>query len=319
MLLSGINRTRDDKPTELHARDLYFAFDNMIVYNQSAVLKCFQDDDGNQLAKATNKIHVNYDEESLRARRGLVRPGTFFEQVEMMTIISKEDFTTQMPFTKRTHYPGTNLGNKIGDVVLDSLDSLWKLKVEDKIVLHGRFRIDCGGKTKGEVDPPGRGVKRKSMKDEEPVFFHARPIMFYDCLQKTYHLKAVIDLCVADGKFATHCARHRIPYAGFAVSEEHAKLVRARCLQQLMECSYTEGAGDRWPTEWAGGLWGRGDKFASGGAPLERMVACDAKFARGGAPVERTGKVPYKNVQRPAACAADPRPRPRLGPISKPD
>ena len=103
------------------------------------------------------------------------RPGAsrhIFEQVVMMTIISNEDFTTQMPFTKRTHYSGTNLGNKIGDVVLDSLDSLWKLKVEDKIALHGRFRIDCGGKTKGEVDPPGRGVKRQSVKDEEPVFFH---------------------------------------------------------------------------------------------------------------------------------------------------
>ena len=181
MLLSGINRTRHGKPTDLHERDLYFAFDNMIAFNQSAVLKCFQDDDGNQLAKTTKKMCVNLDEESVRARRGLVRPGTNFEQVEVMTIISNEEFVHRMPFTKRTHYSGSNLGNKIGDVVLDNLDYLWKLKVEDKIKLHGRFRIDVGGKTKGEVDPPGRGVKRKSGKDEEPVFWHARPVKFFDC------------------------------------------------------------------------------------------------------------------------------------------
>ena len=131
--------------------DMYFTFDNMISFNQSTVQKCFVDEAGEQLAqKSLKKIYVSVDEESLRARRGLVRQGSNFDQVEVMTIYTKEEFAMRIPMTKRTHYPGTSLGNKIGDVVLDSIESLWSLTCAEKIHLHGRFRVAVGGKTPGE-------------------------------------------------------------------------------------------------------------------------------------------------------------------------
>jgi hypothetical protein len=96
------------------------------------------------------KVYVNVDEESLRARRGLVRQGSNFDQVEIMTILTKEDFSLRLPMTKRTHYPGTSMGNKIGDVVLDATDTMWSLTCAEKIVVHGKFRQQVGGLTKGE-------------------------------------------------------------------------------------------------------------------------------------------------------------------------
>lgn len=96
------------------------------------------------------KVYVNVDEESLRARRGLVRQGSNFDQVEIMTILTKEDFSLRLPMTKRTHYPGTSMGNKIGDVVLDATDTMWSLTCAEKIVVHGKFRQAVGGLTKGE-------------------------------------------------------------------------------------------------------------------------------------------------------------------------
>ena len=77
------------------------------------------------------------------------------------------------------------------------------------------------------------------------MFWHARPVKFFDCLKKTYHLKAWIDFGVADGQLAAACARERVPYAGICLSEYHMKNVRARCIQQLLESSFTEGSGDR--------------------------------------------------------------------------
>ena len=100
--------------------------------------------------KTMKKVYVNVDEESLRARRGLVRQGSNFDQVEIMTILTKEDFSLRLPMTKRTHYPGTSMGNKIGDVVLDATDTMWSLTCAEKIVVHGKFRQAVGGLTKGE-------------------------------------------------------------------------------------------------------------------------------------------------------------------------
>ena len=79
----------------------------------------------------------------------------------------------------------------------------------------------------------------------EPVFWHARPAKLFDCLRKTYHVKAWIDFSVSDGQLACACARERIPYAGICLTEDHMQRVRSRCIQQLVESSFTEGSGDR--------------------------------------------------------------------------
>ena len=96
-----------------------------------------------------------------------------------------------------------------------------------------------------EEDPPGRGVKRKGAQTVEPVFWHARPAKFFDCLRKTHKVKGWIDFGGADGQLALQCAKNRIPYVGVCLTEEHRKLVRERGIQQLMESSFMEGSGDR--------------------------------------------------------------------------
>ena len=108
----------------------------------------------------------------LVSSQGCVRSVTVFEQMEQMQIITKHEFGRQVPCMKRIHYNGTNQGNKIGDIALPPLDTMWQMQCKDKYVLHGQYRIAVGGKTEGEE--LGRGIKRKSPDTIEPVFWHAR-------------------------------------------------------------------------------------------------------------------------------------------------
>ena len=75
------------------------------------------------------------------------------------------------------------------------------------------------------------------------------PTEFFEHLKNTYRLKAWIDFGVADGQLATWPARFRVPYAGICLSDGHKMRVRSRCIQQLLESSFTEGSGDRMPCD----------------------------------------------------------------------
>lgn len=221
---------------------MYFMFDAMVPYNQPLLLKCLTDSAGDTIAhREVRKIYVSIDEDSLRRRKGCIRPGVSFDQVEVLQIVTSSDWTSTLPMIKRKVYSGSNMGNKIGDVCLPEVDTMWKLTIREKHDLHGKYRVAVGGRTPGEEEGPGRGAKRKALDSLEPVFWHSRPISLYQELRHSYRIVAWIDLAPGDGVLATACAKERVPYLGFTLTDTHAEQLKCRIVTALLESSFTEG------------------------------------------------------------------------------
>ena len=243
MLLRGLMTSRGEVGDELDEGDMIFVMDNCEHHHMPTLMKCFINDLGNPVPKKTKLIYVNYDEDSLRQRKGCVRPGTSFDCVEHMHIVTKSDFTQTLPHCKRLYYGGSNISNKVGDVVLANYEALWSLPCKIKFDIHGAYRLACGGPTADE-EGPGRGTKRKTVNTVEPVFWRGRPVKFYQTLISDYKLeKGIIDLTAGDGTLMIHCAKERIPYLGFTLSEAHSKALKQRATAMLLEAMFT--AGDR--------------------------------------------------------------------------
>ena len=243
MLLRGIISSRGEPGDELDDGDMFFVLDNCEHHHMPTMLKCFVNDQGNSIPKKTKLIYINYDEDSLRQRKGCVRPRTSFDCVEHMTIVTRSDFVQTLPHCKRLHYNGSNISNKLGDVVLGNYETLWSLPCKVKYDIHGVYRVACGGPTP-EEEGPGRGVKRKTVQTVEPVFWRGRPLKCYQTLISDYKLeKGIIDLTPGDGTLLIHCAKERIPYFAFALSEAHAAALKQRAVQVILEAMFT--AGDR--------------------------------------------------------------------------
>jgi hypothetical protein len=219
---------------------MFFLMDNCFHHHSAQLLKCFVTDDGKPLPIEKRLIYVNLDEDSLRVRKGCVRPGTSFDCVEHMHIITKHDFVATIPHCKRRHFSGTNISNKFGDVILPPFDALWSLPCKVKNDVHGAYRVPCGGPTPNE-ESVGTGTKRKTLATVEPVFWRGRPLRFYETLLADYFLTAIVDLTVGDGTLLIHCAKERIPYIGFALSERHAELIKHRAVQQVLESMFVPG------------------------------------------------------------------------------
>jgi len=242
MLLRAIITSRDAGTDELHEGDMFFVIDNCFHHHTNQILKCFVDDNGNAMKRETRLIYVSLDEDSLRQRRGCIRPGTSFDCVEHMTIVTKNDFVQTIPHCRRRHYAGTNIGNKLGDVVLPAYDTLWSLPCRLKNEIHGPFRVACGG-VAADDERVGTGAKRKTLATVEPVFWRSRPTRFYESIVADYKISSIIDLTPGDGTAMTYCAKERIPYFGWALTATHASLLKQRVIQQVMESMFI--AGDR--------------------------------------------------------------------------
>ena len=58
-------------------------------------------------------MHLTYDEDSLRARKALVRQSALFDHIEDMRLVTRVPYETcGMPSVRRRNYKGPNMGNK---------------------------------------------------------------------------------------------------------------------------------------------------------------------------------------------------------------
>ena len=64
--------------------DIFFLFDNMYPHNMQKLLQCFVDGNNVAVEKHQHKVHLTYDEDSLRARKAVVRQSVLFEHIEDM-------------------------------------------------------------------------------------------------------------------------------------------------------------------------------------------------------------------------------------------
>ena len=129
--LNAVVASRDSQSLTLHSKDMYFFFDSFQPHLHSKLLGALQTPTGQGLSKNTYSVTVSYDEESLRTRRTYVkRESTTFNQLEQMLLVTQEPFQEAMKYRSRSHFKGTNMGNKIGDVSVDPPGSLWSLTMK---------------------------------------------------------------------------------------------------------------------------------------------------------------------------------------------
>lgn len=249
MLLRSIigSRHADGKCEALHESDLFFLFDCAAHHNLQVLQRLFVNDEGeNFKEKYTKQLYLSIDEQSIRNRKGCVRNGASFDQIEFMNLVTSREFTSgvQIPYVQGLHFKGSNSGNKIGDLSLPAISSLWALPNKTKIELFGKYRTAVGGQTIGEAGDGRGSKKKKDPETEEPVFWHAREPKLWAEMCKRYCLKAVIDMGASDGSFAHFCATSKppIPYLGFTLSDKHTELLRTHLVNKIMTSMTTEGA-----------------------------------------------------------------------------
>ncbi|CAE7232863.1 hsdFM [Symbiodinium sp. CCMP2592] len=221
-LISSIVKTRDPMQTCLHPRDMFLLFDSGVHTQQSKMLACILNNEGNQMPMHQMKVYVTYDENALRERRKSQR--TSLDQTEQLTLVTSEEFGQCMLQRPRKAFPGSNFGNVVGPVRPDAPGELWQLSVEEKLAIYGKYRMAVGGRTPGE-DPDqsaGRGCG-KPRTTVEPVFWHGRPEIMYQEMVSSYGFTALIDCQAADGVLASLAATERLPYIGFCLTETHLK------------------------------------------------------------------------------------------------
>ncbi|CAL1135464.1 unnamed protein product [Cladocopium goreaui] len=232
--LASVVKSRDKQQLTLHHRDLFIYFDSFLPGNLNKVLGSFQTPAGDALNKNSFGVFISYDEESLKQRRQYIKANsTTFQQVELMTLVTAENFGDAMTKTNRKIYKGTNFGNKIGDVLLESPKLLWSMALKDKITLFGKYRVSVGGRTTGEAESH-RGVSNRKLNTEEPVFWHSRPLSLCLELLASYNLAAVVDAGAGDGNMALARALSRMPYCGLCLTEDHLSQVQDRIVTEIM-------------------------------------------------------------------------------------
>ena len=224
MLRSIISsRHADGKCESLHESDFFFLFDcgTAAHHNLQVLQRLFVDGEGELIKeKHTKQLYLSIDEQSIRNRKGCVRNGASFDQIEFMNLVTAREFTSgvHIPFVQGLHFKGSNSGNKIGDLCLPAISSLWTLPSKTKIELYGKYRMAVGGQAVGEVGEGRGSKKRKDPETEEPVFWHAREPKLWADMCKRYCLKAVIDMGASDGTFAHFCATSKPPIPYYPLS-----------------------------------------------------------------------------------------------------
>ena len=175
-LLRSIIQTRNSaaataETAELGLHDIFFLFDNMHPHNMQKLLQCFVDGNNVAVEKHQHRVHLTYDEDSLRARKAVVRQSVLFEQIEDMRLITRLEYgNTGLPMVRRRNYKGTNMGNKMGDIVLPNYALLWQMSATQKLEVHGPKCVQVGGKVEGQEDV-GRGHKPRTPNSVEPVIW----------------------------------------------------------------------------------------------------------------------------------------------------
>ena len=149
--------------------DIFFCFDNSHPITLSKVMGSFVSPSNALLTKSQHILSLIYDEDACRARKSNQRPPHTVDLLEECRLITAGDFINiGLPHLERNHYPGTNMGNKIGDIRMPNYSSLWQMPLKEKYEVHGAKRQRVGGTVDGEEEC-GRGANRKTTDTVEPV------------------------------------------------------------------------------------------------------------------------------------------------------
>jgi len=92
-------------------------------------------------------IYCPATKKSLKGRKKFVRGFNTMNQMEICYIASKEEI--DMAEKTRNKFEGTNYGNVVGPITLDSYEQMWTLSWKEKKALYGAHRHPPGGPNPG--------------------------------------------------------------------------------------------------------------------------------------------------------------------------
>ena len=130
--------------------DVYF-FDGGKSGASDTVSKYFVNDKGRFTSVCQREglmrrvTHVIYAESTMRQRRTRVGGVGSMRQLKSLHAYAAKE--THFPEQDRVKYSGTNVGDCIGEVVLDTWEDSWKLSMADKKLLYGSNRRAVGGRS----------------------------------------------------------------------------------------------------------------------------------------------------------------------------
>ena len=179
-------------------------------------------------------VNLNISEESIRARKKRVRGD--ISQVQQATFVTSKQMAQMVPEIAHAHYPGTNRGDSVAWVVLNSQASLWEASVEQKRKIYGT-RMTAGGVTSADTDP--RTARKDT--DVEPVFYCCLPETYFSDLIQCHNALAFLDLTPGQGEAAKACLTLKKPYLGFCMTDEHMEALHKVLVEWLLAQMKTEG------------------------------------------------------------------------------
>ncbi|CAE7863918.1 unnamed protein product, partial [Symbiodinium necroappetens] len=211
---------------QLEVGDIAVVLDGMKQVTPG-IMACFVDGAGCHYDEKTRtEMLLTYEEQSLRARRCLVRG--VLQTHESMHIMTKGPLVLQK--LPRKIYGGTNQQTSIGPVkVLPYEDpTLWKLSASAKTTLYGSKGISLAGGPCPVSDPP---PLPKLANDLLPVNYHSLPDIFYGEFARGVQAAVVMNATEADGEFAKACLAQKTSYVGIVHIPGHAEMLKKHLVE----------------------------------------------------------------------------------------
>ena len=198
---------------------------------QPQVKNLYVDESGDKTTKIVTHVQdgsILYSEDSLISRRASLQSGVQQCEHTMLLTNTQLEIGVHLPKIKREEFAGTNMGDCIAFVHLQSWQTAWRKSFDMKKKMLGARRVDVGGKSAETL------VRKGS--DLEPVSYHQVPAPLYKCWLREFQVKAVIDWSAASGVLALECLKKDICYTGMCYSDCHMK----ELIDHLSDCVFQE-------------------------------------------------------------------------------
>lgn len=215
--------------------DVYFLLDGKREHLHKSLLEAFCPLGKKAPECSVRVFNLFLSEQSLRARKAIVRGSDPISQRQCMLSVSPNALVPDtIPEKPHSKYHGTNRGDVIGLINLHSLDGSWQLTFEKKKVLYGDRLVACDTQDK---DP------RSQRRDDslEPVFYNHMPDVFYQNLFLTMSAVGVLDLSAGPGEAAKAALVTKRPYLGLCLTEQHVSLLYRHLVHWALGEMATEG------------------------------------------------------------------------------
>ena len=198
---------------------------------QSQVKHLYVDESGDKTTKIVAHVRegsILYSEDSLISRRASLQSGVQQCEHTMLFTNAPLEVGVHLPKMKREEFAGTNMGDCIAFVHLETWDKAWRKSFDMKKKMLANRRVDVGGKSAETL------VRKGS--DLEPVSYHQVPAALYKCWLREFQVRAVIDWSAASGVLALECLKRDICYTGICYSDCHMK----ELIDHLSDCVFQE-------------------------------------------------------------------------------